>query len=331
MQQMNDTAGSLRVFVHVPKCGGRTVQQHLARHLGARFWSVNKRFRYLPLELFGRKFDRVATAPLDDIVAVSGHSLGRSIESLFAGRSIVRTLILREPQSQVLSWYNFRMMRYMTAGQSAYSFRLFLRSMPADPVAHFLLERWLELPWLRIASLSLDQKRQLLDAALSAFDIVADIAKTDDVIACHSATLGIPQQAVRANDTRELARRTGWRPIGLADLSPSEREELAQSLHLDNYLWRKWALKQDVAFGPAAHSSFLRKELSRVAPQVWRRAVRSRTFGRLLNRNEAMRMADEATATTPAVPSSQTDGFYGRETNAAPDGGRLGEAKSGPQ
>jgi len=304
---MNDSKGSLRVFVHVPKCGGRTVQQHLARHLGPCFWSVDKRFHHLPLELFGRKFDRSPAVPLGTIVAVSGHFLGRSVESLFPDRKILRTMILREPEAQVLSWYNFRMMRYMTAGQSPYSFRLFLRSMQADPVAHFLLERWLELPWLRIAALSPADKRQLLDATLEQFDVIDDIAKTDEVIAWHSAALGIPQQAIRANDSQELARQTGWRPIGLEDLSQSEREDLSGSLRLDTYLWRKWALKEDAAFGPMTNSFFIRKELSRMMPQVWRRVVRSRTFGRMLNRNGAIRMADKAASVSLAVlPSGPT-------------------------
>lgn len=321
--------GSLRIFVHVPKCGGRTVQRHLERHLGAHFWSVDKRFRYFPLELFGRKFDHTVSTPLDDILAISGHFLGRSIENSFPDRRIVRSLILREPEKQMLSWYNFRMMRYMRAGQSPYSFRLFLRSMPSDPVAHFLLERWLELPWLRIAPLSPTDKRDLLDRALAEFDIIADIANTDQVIAQHSAALGIPREALRANDSRELAEQTGWRPIGMADLSQAERTELAQSVRLDHYLWRKWALKQqDAAFEPMTGSSFLRKEFSRVGPQVWRRLVRSRSLGRFLNRNP-IRTTGNAASTTPTVLPSQNERPHGPHSCAPSDGGRSNEDDSG--
>jgi len=282
----------LRIVVHVPKCGGRTIQNHLARHLGPRFWSVNKRYRNLPLGLFGRKYDRATAFPPANILAVSGHSLGRSIERLFPGRPLVRTLVLREPENQVLSWYNFRMMRYINAGLSPYSFQLFLRSMPVDPVTHFLLAHWYELPWLRIASLNRIEKRQLLDSALDQFDAVVDISKTDQLIAWHSQALGIPQSAVRANDSESLSRQIGWQPIRWADLNQTEREELAEHVHFDRYLWRRWALKQDIAFDPATSQPFLRKELARFVPQIHRRIARRFAVGTGLLRAEP-------TATSP--------------------------------
>jgi hypothetical protein len=276
----------LRIVVHVPKCGGRTIQNHLARHLGPRFWSVNKRYRNLPLGLFGRKYDRARTHSPAGILAVSGHALGRSVERLFPGRPLVRTLVLRDPESQVLSWYNFRMMRYISAGLSPYSFRLFLRSMPVDPVTHFLLEYWHELPWLRIASLGPIEKRQLLDSTLDQFDAIVDISKTDQLIAWHSRALGIPQRAARANDSENLARQTGWQPIRLADLSEAERADLAEHVHFDRYLWRRWALKQDITFDPMTSQPFLRKELARFAPQIQRRMARRFAVGTGLLRPE---------------------------------------------
>ncbi|MGD9805574.1 MAG: sulfotransferase family 2 domain-containing protein [Hyphomicrobiaceae bacterium] len=281
---MSASEQPLRIFVHVPKCGGRTIQRHLALHLRSRFWSVNKRSRHFPLELLGRKYHRAEARPIESVVAISGHFLGRSIENLFPERQFIRTLILREPEQQFLSWYNFRMMRYISAGHSPYSFRLFLRSMPVDPVAHFLLERWLELPWLRIAAQSAADKIHLLNSALEQFDIVADITRIDEVLAWHSEALGIPQQAVRENEAQSLAKRTGWRPVSLSDLRSTERDELTQRLQIDRYLWRKWALKQDVTFDPSTTAPFVRKEFSRVAPQVLRRVVRSRAFGKTLQR-----------------------------------------------
>ncbi|MGE0765620.1 MAG: hypothetical protein AB7L90_04080 [Hyphomicrobiaceae bacterium] len=277
----------LHVILHVPKCGGRTMQNHLRRHLGTQFWSVNKRFRHLPLEFFGRKYDSTPAHRLEHIRAVSGHFLGRSIEGLFPGRPLVRSLVLREPRSQVLSWYNFKMMRYALAGSSPYSFRLYLNSMPADPIAHFLLERWLELPWSRIASLGTIEKLQLLNSTLSQFDHVVDISKADQLIAWHSAALEIPGQAVRANDSKELAQQARWAPIGLAELTEAERAELDHHVQLDTYLWRKWALKQDVTFD-STPLSFTRKEFLRVVPQIRRRVARRFSLGTGLDRSMAL-------------------------------------------
>jgi hypothetical protein len=268
------TTDRLHVVLHVPKCAGRTMENHLAKHLGSRFWSPEKRSRKLPLELYGRKYNLVPPAPTEDIAAVSGHFLGKSIERLFPGRPIVRSVVLREPERFFLSLYNFRMMRYIAAGQSAYPFALFMRSLPVDPVSYFLLDTWLENSWMRIATLTAAQKAALLDEMLEGLDRVVDISEADDLIAWHSRDLGIPEQAARTNTGEEWSERTGWKPLKPSDLAPAERAALADRLNLDRYIWRRWALKQRVAFESATVASFLRHELPRPVAQIRRRLAR---------------------------------------------------------
>ncbi len=268
------TDDKLHVVLHVPKCAGRTMERHLEKHLGKRFWSPPKRSRKLPLELYGRKYDPTPPAPTTSIAAVSGHFIGRSIERLFPGRPIVRSVVLREPERFVLSFYNFRMMRYMTAGQNPFPFKLFMHSLPVDPISYFLLDSWLENSWMRIASLSATQKAALLDYALSQMDRVVDISQADDLIAWHSRDLGIPEHATRANSEDEWSEKTGWKPLKLKDLTTSERETLAGRLNLDRYIWRKWALKEPVAFDSATIAPFLRHELPRPVAQIRRRLAR---------------------------------------------------------
>ena len=140
---------TLLIHIHVPKCAGTTLEQHFASELGVTgFWKTRKRTRKFPLELFSYKYDPTLPGPAEKVRAISGHFAGHSLAKLFPERRIVRSLILREPQSLMLSWYNFRIMRYMRKGQKPYSFSLFLRSMRMNPVAHFILERWVELPWI---------------------------------------------------------------------------------------------------------------------------------------------------------------------------------------
>jgi hypothetical protein len=268
------TTDRLHVVLHVPKCAGRTMEQHLEKHLGTGFWSPPKRSRKLPLELYGRKYNPTPPVPTEGIAAVSGHFLGRSIERLFPGRPIVRSVILREPERFFLSLYNFRMMRYTAAGQSTYPFKLFMHSLPVDPVSYFLLDTWLENSWMRIASLTATQKAALLDEMLAGFDRVVDIAEADDLIGWHSRDLGIPEQAARTNTEEEWSRKTGWTPIKLSDLTPSERDALAERLNLDRYIWRRWALKQPAIFESATVASFLRHELPRPVAQVRRHLAR---------------------------------------------------------
>lgn len=257
------------LVLHVPKCAGTTVERHLERHLGIHFWSTRRRRPGLPAELLGRKWADPALPP-GAIRAVSGHWLGRSAEALFAGRPLHRSILLREPEALVLSWYNYRMMRYRAAGRACYGFGLHLASLPANPVAHFLLERWLELPWHRIAALDAGEARSRLDAALGGFEFVGDISDCDRLVATLSDGLAIPREAPAKNTGRSWEAAGGWTPLRLADLSPAEHTALARRTALDRYLWRRWACGETDAEPPATRP-FLVTEAMRAAAELRRR------------------------------------------------------------
>jgi len=267
----------LHLIVHVPKCAGRTIENHLDKHLGKnRFWTPGKRFRNLPLELFARKYDSRPPGRLEDVDAISGHLFGKSIESLFPDRQIKRSVILREPTKQILSWYNFRMMRYMSEGMKPFPFALFVKSFPKNPTANFLLERWLELPWTRHGLMSAETKVALLDATLSEFDKIVDISRADELCAWHSGYLGIPTHPERTNTSEQWVERTGWQPLQLRDLTDQDQKLLATRFAIDRYLWQRWALKQDVAFQPSGAFDDIRAELARPIFEIRVKAARRR-------------------------------------------------------
>ena len=173
----------------------------------------------------------------------------------------------------MLSWYNFRVMRYMMKGQKPHSFSLFMRSMRMNPVAHFLLERWVELPWVRMSRMTDDMKAAALDKALKTFDYVVDISETDILIASLSAQIGIADCAPRRNTAEQIQQKTGWELIGLDDLSEQDRFLLRSRTSLDRYLWRRWVLKENVVFDHSNATGFLFSELVRPSYQLQRRAV----------------------------------------------------------
>lgn len=265
---------TLVIHVHVPKCAGITVEKHFECELGnAGFWKPRKRTRKLPLGLYDYKYDPTLPGPAEKVCAISGHFAGISLAKLFAKRRIVRSIILREPQSLMLSWYNFRVMRYLMKGQKPHSFSLFMRSMRMNPVAHFLLERWVELPWVRISRMTDDMKAAVLDKALEAFDHVVDISGTDTLIASLSAQIGIADCAPRRNTAEQIQQKTGWKLIGLDDLSEQDRLLLGSRTSLDRYLWRRWVLKENVVFDHSNATGFLFSELVRPSYQLQRRAA----------------------------------------------------------
>lgn len=265
----------LHLLVHVPKCAGTSVEQHLLEHLGrAGVWLPPKRTRQLPLELFGRKYASDPPGRRADIRAVSGHFIGDSIARQFPDRTIVRSVILRQPEQQMLSHYNYRMMRYLKSGQRPYPFVDHLYSMPVAPVAHFLLERWLEMPWPRMAAMSLRDKARLLDEALARFDRIVDIKEADAHIAWVSHDLGIPEVTTAKNTSTSWQATTGWQPLRLEELADKDRAAMERRLSLDRYLWRRWALKENVQFDEQESGAFLLEELRRPAYQIRRRLRR---------------------------------------------------------
>ena len=276
-------SGPVFLLPHVPKCAGTTVELHLAEHLRSGFWSPARRARSLPVEIFGRKWDARLPGPAEAVRAVSGHYVGRSVERLFPGREVWRGVLLRDPAELLLSWYNYRMMRYRAAGRVPYPFELALAAQPVDPMAHFLVERWCELPWWRIAAMSAGAKRAMLDGMLGGFDRVADVSGADALIAEVSRRLGIPEATPRQNTEETWAERVDWEPVRLADLPPGTRAELARRTALDRYLWRRWALGESGA-EPGAVAGFLDAELRRPLAELRRRRARRGAAGRPGNR-----------------------------------------------
>jgi hypothetical protein len=276
-------AGSEVILLpHLPKCAGTTIERHLALHLGREgFWSPPKRSRRVPLALFARKYDPALPGAPGAVRAVSGHFIGRSVERLFAGRTVWRGLVLRDPARLVLSWYNYRMMRYRAQGRAAYAFGVHVRSLPPDPVAHFLLERWLELPWWRLATLPTAEKRARLDAALATFDRVVDIGQADALLAEAAARLGIPAGTGRDNTAGQWSAAVAWEPLRPEAVGPADSALLERRTRLDSYLWRRWALgERDAALDLGAVAPFLASELSRPLAEIRRRAARGGAAGR---------------------------------------------------
>ena len=84
--------------------------------------------------------------------------------------------------SHSLSYYNFRMMRYLSRGFHPYSFDVAYGAMQRNFVTHYILRRFLELSWARVVLLSDEEKYDLVNAFLSKFWYVADYRQCNDLI-----------------------------------------------------------------------------------------------------------------------------------------------------
>lgn len=257
--------GPVYFLLHIPKTAGQTIQVHLADHCAPGvFWQSRRRVRP------GR---RARPGDLPDVKCarvISGHHIGRSLEDFFPGREIRRVVLLRDPLQLQLSFYNWQMMDYLAKGLGTYSFDLHLRALPRDFIAHFLLSRWLEIPWPRLMAMADERKYEILNRMLADFWFVGAHTDCDRVIEAIGADLGVPPAAARRNTSAELQARTGWRPVTAEALSPGARDAVRARHRLDQALWESWrAAGFDTAgvrpqpIGPGVKRGFLVHEMVR--------------------------------------------------------------------
>lgn len=264
----------LHILLHVPKCAGRTIEVHLAAHMPAGAF-------FLPRHPGRGGVSKMP--PPDGIRALSGHHLARSIEARFEGRDIRRSVLLRDPLSFQVSYYNFKMMRYLASGARPFSFALYYRALQRDPMAHFLLSRWLEVSPARLLLMPVAEKWRRLCEALSGFWFVGDYRRCDDLIAAVAPALGVPARAKRVNDEAAWARTVDWRPLTAADLGDEQRRRIPLENPLDTALYATWsraghdAASVQPGAAPAA-SDFLAHELVRPYWEARRRLARGWTM-----------------------------------------------------
>ena len=293
--------GPVYFLLHIPKTAGQTIQVHLARHCAPGvFWQSRRTLRHPR---------RAAPEELPDVRrarVISGHHIGRSMEALFAGREIRRIVLLREPLELQISFYNWQMMDNLAKGLGTYGFALHQRAFPRDFIAHFLLSRWLEIPWWALLAMTDAKKHQMLNRMLAGFWFVGGHADCDRLIDVLGRDLGIPPVAPRRNSSAELQGRTGWRLLTANDLPAAARRRFRAHNRLDQRLWEDWRcagfepaavrprpLRSDEVSGFLGHELFRPwRRLGRFAGQGWA-SWRRPGHGPLVSRADRARDAGE--------------------------------------
>ena len=272
----------VHLICHVPKCAGHTIDRHLERLLPPGAYHGTKKRRGIRRFLSTRQ-DIEAMPDPTRIRAVCGHFLGISIESSFAGRALKRSILLRDPVSHAVSYYNFRMMRYLSEGLNPYSFKLAYAATQRNFVTHYILRNFLELPWSRLASLSDDEKYEIVNAFLATFWFVGDYRLCDELVAALAGELGISRQAPKRNTRAEWERRVNWRPLEMGELPAGVIMRIRRENPIDQMLWEGWReARHDTAstrlskLGRRSASSFIATEAMRLVSQIVRRIERRR-------------------------------------------------------
>jgi hypothetical protein len=233
------TTRPLHIVFHVPRCAGQTIHRHLSRHAPKGSY-LRVRKRKGPSRLLLPQYQGVETADPQSVNAVSGHWIGRSIEQYFDDRPIARSILLRDPVSQFVSHYNFRMMRYISQGLQPYSPEIAYHSRQRNYVTHFILRTFVEMSWVRLVSLSAAEKYAEADQFLSECFFVGDHTRCDELIAKLAPDLGIPAAAETKNSSQQWLQCLDWTPLKMSDLSRSMIDTIKQDNILDQLLWESW-------------------------------------------------------------------------------------------
>jgi tetratricopeptide (TPR) repeat protein len=304
-------------LLHVPKTAGQTIQGHLSEHCAPGvFWQSHRKLR--PGHHAGPgDFPDFARARV-----ISGHHIGRSLEQSFPGREIRRIVLLRDPLELQISFYNWQMMDNLAKGLGTYSFDWHLRALPRDFIAHFLLSRWLEIPWRRLMVTSDGQKYEILNRALADFWFVGTPADCDRVIEAVGPELDVPPVAPRRNISAEQQGRTGWALLTAEALPPDTRTAFRDCNQLDQALWEDWHAAGFEAAGvcprvvqPGGNSGFLGHEMVRPWCALGCFAVRRWTTWRRLGGGPQASRADRA---RDAGEWELAAGYYSEALQAMP-------------
>ena len=187
----------VHIFFHLPRCAGQTIHRHLSSHAPAgTYFRVRKRKG--ASRIFVPKYSVSDMPDPGELNAISGHWVGDSIVRKFPDRPIARSILLRDPVSQFISHYNFRMMRYLSVGLRPYPIEVAYRARRRNFLTHFILRTFAETPWWR-AEVAIC-RREIRRSETSFFPVSFSWATTRGAMSSSPRwprTLGFPQMQSR--------------------------------------------------------------------------------------------------------------------------------------
>jgi hypothetical protein len=234
---MNEHSNAQTAYflVHVPKCAGSTVEFHFQTALGDGYLHA-PRWQSILRNLIGNRYPYSADDPgLSGVRVVSGHSLTRNLARHFPGRRIQECVLIREPLSYFISFYNYRVQRFSDGkGPKPPSFDRWYRAQHRSPISRFLLNRYYDNGVPALYRLSSRDRLSYLEERLSDFLFVGGHHRADEMIAGVSRMLGVPTQAKSQNVSKHRVLRPSDLPAKL--VSQIKRENT-----VDMWLFERWS------------------------------------------------------------------------------------------
>lgn len=235
----------IHFFVHVPKCAGTTVETHFRRTLEEGGFALAPRWKNPLREVIGNR----AALPADAIAkgrVLSGHSLARSMARFFAGRVLRESVLLRDPVGWHVSFYNYRLWRaHDRAEPTPPPFDVWARAQRRNPIARFILLRYLEVGYPAVYRLSSRARFQRLENTLAGFHFVGGHECCNEAVGGISRDLGVDDH-VEAHNVGVGRDVPGT--VRAKDLPDAVRMRIETMHAVDALLHRRWK-NRGFAFG----------------------------------------------------------------------------------
>lgn len=222
-------------FVHVPKCAGTTIEFHFRNALGDGYLHA-PRWKNILRNVIGNRYPYSDDDPrLTGVRVASGHSLTHNFAHHFPGREIEECVLIREPLSYFVSFYNYRTQLFLDGtGPKPASFELWYRAQRRNPMVRFLLNRYYDFGIVKLYKLSSYGRLHYLEERLRDFLFVGGHHRANEMIAGVSRMIGA---SVRV-ESRNVSKGPVLKP---GNLSASLVSQIAHENALDTLLFERWS------------------------------------------------------------------------------------------
>jgi hypothetical protein len=229
-------------LAHVPKCAGQTVERFTEAVLPPEAILRPRKAAPVVRYLTGRGWRAPAVLDPAAVRVISGHFFGRDIGRLLPPHRRLEAILLRDPLGLTLSWYNYRMTRYRSAGRRIPTLEAWYETQGRNPVTRHLFTRHLNWPTPRF--LATPQRRLAAEACavLDDFWFVGSYRQVDTLLAAVAEAFGTDVVPRHVNRT-DYAFRTA------DSLSPAFVERIQRENALDRTLFDRY---RDRLFDPRA-------------------------------------------------------------------------------
>jgi hypothetical protein len=219
---------SLYLLPHVPKCAGSTVEAHFAAQLGPAAVLLNRRstgIKWTP--------DDLPEEQRDAIRVIAGHHVPRRTCLAFGGARVREAVLIRDPVSYKVSFYNFLRARPIRPLPPDLEFEAWYRRSRKNLIVQFLLDHYFQLVFFDYRRWTGRMTLDFISDQFSRFWFVGPHTACGDLIRRIARDLRVAEDYAAANVATPGALKVGHLP-------PCLVTRILEENAVDAALYERW-------------------------------------------------------------------------------------------